>query len=221
MTQTATQTTKRLIPERRPLESGVLRLASGESARLEDGALALRDREGRLLVRFADGCAEIIAPEKDLVLSAPKGRVVVNAATDLVFEAGRDLTHRGGRKLRFKTASGGTTIEIDPRRVHVNAKQVEVEARNSRLVSDTATVLARQLNLTAESAVQHIGRYELEVDKLVETARESYRVVRELADTRLGRARTVVEGIFNLHTRRTEMISTQETSIDGERILLG
>jgi hypothetical protein len=55
-------------------------LPDGAVAQLREGALELRDPEGRLMVRYRDGVAEISAPDGDLRLAAPKGRVVVSGA---------------------------------------------------------------------------------------------------------------------------------------------
>jgi hypothetical protein len=37
----------------------------------------------------------------------------------------------------------------------------------------------------------------------------------------VGRARTIVRDLYSLTSRRSVMVSKEETSIDGEKVLLG
>lgn len=72
----------------RKLPPTTLPLPDGGSVTVDGGAVAIRDNEGRLLIRFENGAAEIAAPAGDLTLSAPAGRVVVRAAAGLEVRAG-------------------------------------------------------------------------------------------------------------------------------------
>ena len=164
-----------------------LELGDGAVATVEAGALELRDREGRLLVRYADGCAEIAAPAGDLVLNAPVGRVVVRAAKG---------------------------VDIATERVHVEAAEAE-------LVAGVVATSARAVATRAETIALAADCYELVANRLFERTKDAFRDVADLAQTRVGRARTLVESVFTLKTRRTVMASKEDTSIDGRKILLG
>ena len=74
---------------------------------------------------------------------------------------------------------------------------------------------------TASSLVQNVERFELTATRLVERTRDAFRDATELAQTRAGRARTLVKGAFALYSRRTALASTEDTSIDGSKVLLG
>ena len=43
----------------------------------------------------------------------------------------------------------------------------------------------------------------------------------DLAQTRAGRIRTLVQDVYTTHARRTVMVSEEDTSIDGAKVLLG
>jgi hypothetical protein len=207
-------------------ESGravVIPLADGASAHVAEGALELRDEAGRLLIRYDRGSAEIASPSGDLKLSAPSGRVVIQSGTDVSIEAARDVAHRAGRRMDIAAGRPGATpqLRIDPRHTQVTTEALDVSARKSRLATEHATFLARTIVTTASSIATTAERYELSAARLVEKARDAFRTVRGLAETRVGRARTLVEGQYSLHSDRTVMISKQETSLDGEKILLG
>jgi hypothetical protein len=113
--------------------SGSLELSDGAVASVVDGALELRDRGGRLLVRYSDGNAEIAAPSGDLVLSSPTGRVVVRSALDVEVDAGRDVVQRAGRKLEL-SAEG---IALTAQKYELAATRIFEKSRDTfRSVAD-------------------------------------------------------------------------------------
>jgi len=198
-------------------------LHDGSRAEVVLGALELRDAAGRLLVRYADGAAEVSAPSRDLKLSAPHGAVVIEAATDVSIDAARDLIHRAGRRVDVRAGDAGSApqLRIEPATTHLKAERLQVEARQTRVATGEATLLARTLATTAESLATNVERYELTATRVVEKARDVFRDVADLLQQRIGRARVVVDDSYALYSRRTVMESTEETSIDGKKILIG
>ena len=89
------------------------------------------------------------------------------------------------------------------------------------MVTAQATVLAERIATTASVLVQNVERFELTATRIVEKTRDVFRDASNLAQTRVGRARTIVKEAFSLYSRRTWMASTEDTSIDGSKILLG
>src|SRR5689334_12385459 len=153
----------------RPSEPLLLR--DGAVAEVRDGALELRNAEGRLLIRYLDGNAEISAPDGDLRLAAPHGRVVVASGSDVCIEAERDITHRAGRNL-------------------------ELRSRTVIALMDQVEVAARSVTTTAERVVTEARQWELVAERVVQKSRESVREVAGLAEERLGRLRTLVQQGF-------------------------
>ena len=151
-----------------PLGRGsTLRTADGASAALEDGEIVVRSPSGEAVVRYdAKVGLRIIAPEGDLTLAAPKGRVVVQAGTEAMLEAPR-------------------------------------------------------LTVRASELTQLVGRWELRAERIVESAKDAYREISELLQVRAGRVRTLVRGTSQLVAGRTEIVSDEDTIVDGKRVLLG
>jgi hypothetical protein len=179
-------------------------LADGATVKVHDGAVAeVRDACDRLLVRYENGRAEIAAPAGDLVLSAPGGRVVVRAASDVVIEAERDLLQRAGQ------------------RAGVEARKLHVKSGEAHLETAQATVVAERILTTARVLAHNVERFEVTATRLLEKTRETYREAADLLQTRAGRLRTLVEDTYSLHARRTTIVSKEETSIDGKKVLLG
>jgi hypothetical protein len=193
--------------------------ADGTRVELAGEVFELRDADDRLLFRYADGDAEIVAPRRDLKLVAPHGRVTLQAGTDVSIEAARDVSCQATRRAAL--GSRQTQLSLDPRRAELVASKVQVLAQESQVESAKATLVARSIAVTAEKLAHNVEHWELRADKIVERARESLRDVRELAQTTAGRARALVHGLYSLRTGRTSLLSREETSIDGERILLG
>jgi hypothetical protein len=206
-----------------------LLLPDGARAELSDGRLELRDAAGRILVRYEDGRAEIAAPSGDLHLCAPAGRVIIESALDAVVRAGRDTRIESAR--RFEVAQGGKAGEgeapakpmlaIDARRATLRAPTVEVNAQSARLATSRATLLSRTIAVTAEQLSHKVVKYELTAERLIEKTKDSFRDASDLAQTRVGRLRTIVKDVLSTHARRTVIVSTDDTAIDGKKVLLG
>ncbi len=199
-----------------------IELSDGARAEQVDGALELRDREGRLLLRYQDGAAEVVAATGDLKLAAPQGAVLIDAATDVHIRAARDVVQEPARKAAIEVQGEGMArFEVDRKTVRARADEVAVVAKKSRLATGEATVLARAIATTATSVATQVERYELTTRKLIERSRTVFREVEGLIQTKAGRTRTLVQGVHALFSKRTVMVSKKDTSIDGSKVLLG
>lgn len=179
-------------------------LSDGATVHIQGGSAAeIRDRDGHLLVRYENGSAEIAAPTGDLRLAAPRGRVVLEAGTDIELAAPRDIGLSAGETAR------------------VEAAQAHIQAADTRVTGSDVTITAERFFTKVRALVHHAERMEVSAGRILEKAREAYRDVEELLQTRAGRARTVVEDAFHLQARRTSITSKDETSIDGKKVLLG
>lgn len=200
-----------------------LELPDGAVAEVHDGALELRDAGGRLLVRYASGEAEIAAPAGDLTLAAPAGRVVLRAGTDVAVDAARDVVHRAGRRVDLSAGdiASEPQIRLEPGAAEIAADQLGLRAKAARVAARQVEILAREVATTAERIATSAERYELTATRLVEKTRDAFRDVVELSQSRVGRARMIVRDLYSLTSKRSVMVSKEETSIDGEKVLLG
>lgn len=210
---------------RRPAPAPGLVLDDGTRAAVHEGGIEIRDARGRLLVRWADGAATIESPEGDLRLSAPNGRVAIESAEDIVLDAARDVRQSAGRKL---TLSAGPAepdrpphVTLSPDKAHLQARELHAESERSHLRSGDVEIVARAIVTSAEHLRETASRVERTANRLIERARDAFRDVAELSQSRFGRARTVVRETYDLTSDRTTMVSKGDTSIDGKRILLG
>ena len=121
---------------------------------------------------------------------------VCSAAKDLEFEA------RGS--ISFK--SGGT---------------VEITARRGRVAIDDMQYAGKRLVAVLERSKLLVGRLETVARTVVTRARDVYRKVTGLTQTRTGRMRTLVDSTYHLKADKVRLKSKKDFKVDGERILLG
>lgn len=210
--------------ERRNRQSSeALFLADGSHAVMHDNGLEIRDRRGRLLVRYADGAATIEVPEGDLTLAAPNGRVEIRSAEDIVFTAERDVRQHAGRQVALSAGRPDREPElrVAPESLEIQAKHARIAADHHEVIADRTEIVARALSTSAEEIIETADRVERTAHRLIERARDAFRDVAELCQSRVGRMRTVVRDAYSLSSQRTTMTSKDDTSIDGKRILLG
>ncbi len=198
-----------------------LRADDDRTAQLRNGALELRDPDGQLLVRYREGSAEVSAPDGDLALTAPRGRLVLNSASDVDITAGGRINQKAAEKFAVNVGDGCSQLSVERQRTELSTTQLSLQAKNAQVVAGQASVVAHHLRTTAKTLAQTVERYELRADQLIERTRDAFRDVVDLLQTRVGRARTIVKDVYTMRSRRTVMASKQDTRIDGSRILLG
>jgi hypothetical protein len=203
-------------------------LVLADGARVEaDGAkLELRDADGHLLVRYEDGHAEIAAPAGDLRLSAPSGRVVISSALDVELASGRDVKVEAARRFEVASAprAGGgasASFSLDGKRAALRAPEIEVTSKGARFVAARAEVISRSIAVTAEHVAEKVTKIEIDAERVIERTKDTFREVEGLAQTCAGTMRSLVKDVFSLHSRRSVMKSSDDTSIDGSKVLLG
>ena len=175
---------------------------------------AARDiRPGSRVLRLRDG-ATAADVGGALELRDDGGRLLVRYedGNAEIFAPGGDLTLAAPGKLLLRS---GSDVCIDaPRRLEITADLADLKVSQVRVVAQRVA--------TAVTAVAHrVEHYELTAERLVERARDAFRDVSGTFQARLGRSRTIVEDVNATHARRQVITSEQDTTIDGERILLG
>src|SRR6185437_14135338 len=165
-----------------PAQPAALTLSDGATAAVEGDGLALRDREGRLLIRYEPGKAVLAVPEGDLELSAPNGRVVIKSGLDVSVEAARDVQQRAGRRVELGSGDD-PQVRVERKAVSVRSDRLEVESKSARAVVGQLALIARSVATTANVLAQNVDRYELTADRIVEKSRDVFRDVADLCQS--------------------------------------
>ncbi len=163
-----------------------LTTVSGVSASITRSAVAadvLRvvDASGRLLFEHDAGTLRtiIVAPEGDLELRAPRGKVKI-------------------------VAGGG--LELEAPSVHAKVGEARIEGRS--------------LSTTFERIKTVAGVLETSAVRILERAKNSYREVEELSQTRAGRLRLVAEKAVSLLGQRAVIKAREDVKIKGDKVYL-
>ena len=218
---------------------GTLTAPSGITAKVDGEAIVVADASGRIVARCTPDAIELVADRRDLVLRAPAGRVKIDAALDVELSAGRDLTTSAGRDLGLTAArsagvhiasaeraavdqpSRAARIHLEGDRASVGARRLDVDTEHANLTASVVTALARRIATRVDSATLEARAYEVAVTSLVTKARDALTEVADSIETRAGAMRSLVKGLFALHSERTALVSKEDTSVDGKKILLG
>lgn len=170
------------------------------------------------------------APDSELATLPDGERVTLQGGgVEITDRAGRLLVRYAHGTAEIAAPDGDLVLAAPQGRVviraaaevDVSADRVKVRAEAAELVAGDAAVVARHIAATAQTLVQRVERYELQATKIVERARDAFRDVTDLAQTRVGRARMIVDDLCSIYARRTALVSREDTSIDGRRVLLG
>lgn len=189
----------------------------------EDGheVLRVRGAGGRLLFehRPQERRSVVHAPEGDLCLRADAGDLTLQAARAVRVEA-PEIRVDAGRRARVSTPDG--ELDLDGPDARLRAGTIDARAARARLRADHARLSARRL-LTVADRVKHVATEVLETHagRLVERARESYRDVEELSQTRAGRLKLVAERTLSVLGLDTRIKARRDVKVLGDKIYLG
>ena len=114
-----------------------------------------------------------------------------------------------------------TELSLEPRRAKLRSRDLEVTAQRSQITTGVGRLIANHLQASAETLVSRVERYELVAERIVERSHTALREVSDLLQTKSGRVRSFVGGVYAMYSGRTVMVSKKDTSIDGEKVLLG
>lgn len=174
------------VATQEPESPGTLTTLTGISASITRGALdaeVLRvvDADGRLLFEHNTGTrvTVIVAPEGDLELRAPRGKVKIVAAEG---------------------------FELDAPTLHAKVGEARVEGRS--------------LSATFDRVKSAVGVIETRAERIIERAKNSYREVEELSQTRAGRLRLVAEKAVSLLGQRAVVKAKEDVKIKGDKVYL-
>jgi hypothetical protein len=78
-----------------------------------------------------------------------------------------------------------------------------------------------KIALKAREVECEAGRIDLRADRIFERARDIYRDVEGLIQTRAERVRTLATGAYQLFAGRVNVLAEEDAAVDGKRVLLG
>ncbi|RLB64649.1 MAG: hypothetical protein DRI90_04090 [Deltaproteobacteria bacterium] len=160
--------------------------------------------------RYVVGVVEQQAPAALALKDGGRAELCEDGALEVRDDVGRLRVRYDGDSATIVADRGDLALEAPNGGVVMRARDdVVVEA--GRDIEQRATGVLRQA----------ASRIDVRAEQLFEKTRDSVRETSALLLTRAGRVRTLVREGYSLLSRRTHIKSEKDTSIDGERVLLG
>ncbi|MFK7991487.1 MAG: DUF3540 domain-containing protein [Sandaracinaceae bacterium] len=198
---------------------------TGAKATVQDGRIHVHDTRGALIFEYRpdEGRSVVYAPEGDLELHAASG------AIDLV---GEEVRVRGRRSVELTSeeavhvateSRGGRTLSRFSllRRAAVLASPLlDATVAKARVELDEGALTARTTVATVQHALRAIDVLETEAGQILERAKESYRDVEGLSQSKAGRMRLVAEKTLHALGQRTLIKAYEDMKLRGEKIYL-
>jgi hypothetical protein len=166
---------------------------------VDDLVLICRDEEGRGFIlsvlkrREGEGKSSLCLPG-DTVLDIKEGTLTVSA----------ERVELWGR-----------------RQLSASAPAVEIKAVKGTALLGELSFLAGTLRGSIGKIMTKIGSMETAVERLIQKVKRCYRDVEDFEETRIGRVRYLVKGMFSLQAKNTVIESEEAVRIDGDKIYLG
>ena len=211
-----TPDTIELVADRRDL---VLRAPSGRVK--IDAALDVELSAGRDLVTSAGRDLGLSAARSVDVGAAPSARATSDNRSHATSDNRSRATSGDRSRATSEGASRAAHLHLEGDRATLAARRLDVEAEHANGALGVVTLLARHIATRVDSATLEARAYEVSVTSLVTKARDTLTEVAESIETRAGAMRSLVKGLFALHSERTALVSKEDTSVDGKKILLG
>ena len=144
--------------------------------------------------------------------SAKKVRRTTPALT-VVRTPGGASAEADGERLVLRDTRGAIVVVYDAER---GTAEIAAPAGDLVLSAPKGKIALRALEVECEA-----GRIELRADRIFERARDLYRDVEGLIQTRAERVRTLATGAYQLFARRVNVLAEEDAAVDGKRVLLG
>ena len=215
----------RAILEEVSAEPDALVTEEGAKASLEGGRLLVHDERGALIFEYRpkEGRSVLYAPSGDLELRAEAG------AIDLVAEQVRiqgrravEVSSEEGVHLSASDRAGRSVSRLSllRRAAVLAAPLLKTTAARAEVELDEGQLTARETSVTIEHARRTIEVLETTAGQILERAKESYREVEGLSQTRAGRLRLVAEKTLHALGQRTLIKAYEDMKLRGEKIYI-
>ena len=147
-------------------------------------------------------------------MGAPAKRVRrTSPPLTLVRTPGGASAEADGERLVLRDPRGAIVVVYDAER---GTAEIAAPAGDLVLSAPKGKIALKALEVECEA-----GRIELRADRIFERARDLYRDVEGLIQTRAERVRTLATGAYQLFARRVNVLAEEDAAVDGKRVLLG
>lgn len=193
----------------------------------ESETLRVYSSHGDLLVEVdpTTNLARVTVPTADLHLSAPQGDVQVAAGRTLRLAAGaidlRAVQSVQARAGGFAADQQPATLAVDSSGVRLEGKQLQLQAQRGQANIDELHYSGKTCRFAAKAVRMAVDSLETVAETVMQTARNVYSTVKQLAQLRAGRIRQRAEETCHVKAGQMYLHAEAEVKVQGEKIHLG
>lgn len=196
-----------------------------EASERSTGPVAVRDRRGRLLFEYdpEHERAVLHVAAGDLELVVPDGALRLRARDGVSIDTDGDLALRAGRSAVLEAVRG----DGPSARIAMQPGELTLVGSVLTAAADRAELLASRIGVKAHQLESHVDRVrtvasvlDVRAGRIVERAKDVYREVERLSQTRAGRLKMVAKATLHLVGENTLVKARDRMKVKGERIHL-
>jgi hypothetical protein len=213
-----------------PIEPQAIETAEGARASIDgsegDARIRVHDERGALIFEYrpAEGRSVVYAPSGNLELRADSGSIDLVAAEAVRVKSTRAVVIESEEAVHLEATDRGkasvSRLSLLRRAMVMAAPLVSTRAAKSEVEADVVEVKARESTSTVEHVRQVVETLETSASRILERAKESYREVEGLSQTRAGRLRMVAEKTLHVLGQRTLIKAYEDMKLRAEKIYI-
>lgn len=210
----------------------------GQTLSTEPGALARRkqnnghetlsieDEQGHLLFEYdaTEKKSRLYAAQGDLSLTALQGDIELVSGKNIHCRSlgGIMMESATAAQLRVAAEHGQhSAVSLTDKGMLLSSQKLGLRAKNGDLKIEHCQFEGDTFKAVLDRTKLMVGKIETVAIRIMERAKNIYRYVEELQQTRASRVRTLVKGSYQLNSKTSYIKSEKNVNIDGERIHLG
>lgn len=212
------------------LERAALVTDEGARASIDESTgrarIQVHDERGALIFEYrpSEGRSVVYAPSGDLELRADAGSIDLVAAESVRVKSTRAVVLESDEAVHLEVSEAGcasvSRLSVLRRAAVLVSPLVSARAARAEIETDEGRVRARTLESTIEHALEVVEVLETRAGRILERAKESYREVEGLSQTRAGRLRLVAEKTLHALGQRTLLKAYEDMKLRGEKIYI-
>lgn len=218
-----------IIKQKNPAQTEDIFLSSGLSATRkkthDKESLEIKDEQGTLLISFDGESREcrVYGGVGDLKFISPEGNISFAAGKSIQFESEQQLNFQAGDGVHLAASRGSSQSQIglNPHSVDIKGQQFSLHSQRGKFVIQDTTFLGEKFRATLKHVKLFMHILDSTANTIREKAKNVYKTVEGLFQTRSGRSRTLVESSSHFKAKRIYEIADEDVKIDGKKIHLG
>ena len=187
--------------------------------------LSIIDEQGHLLFEYdvTEKKSKLYAAQGDLSLTALEGDIELISGKNIQCNSLGGIMMQSATAAQIRVASevSDSSVNLSDQGMLLSSNSIGVKATNGKLEIDHGQLEGKTFRAVLDRSKILVGKIETVAIRIIERAKNVYRHVDELQQTRANRVRTLVEGSYQLNSETSYIKSEKNVNIDGERIHLG